>query len=123
MIVPYGQHPHPGAPGTWQREVYWALFRAQFSDRYNVRRGVPLPYSYQGMRVLRADPRHPYGRSTGKNAFLTHIPVGIAIAWRRGRVVGHMVQWRCGARTVYFRLMDEPESPFCPVCLMNRERP
>lgn len=116
MTVPYGQHPSPGAPYTWSRDVYRALNclagRGRWRDRQT--------FTHEGMVIVPARPNHPYGRSTGRNAYLTHVPRDVYIAWRRGVVVGHVIAWRCGARTAYFRFIDEPDSPICPVCLIDR---
>lgn len=118
----YGQHPAPGSRGTWQREVFWALNTAARVGRGTGRHRwkFATPFSYGGMRITAGEPRMPYGRSTAKNSYLTHVPRVILLAWRSGELVGHMVAWRCGARTAYFRLIDEPDSPFCPVCLIDR---
>jgi hypothetical protein len=118
----YGQHPSPGTPGTWDREIWWVLNRS-------ARVGNPVgrnrwrlapPFTMHGLRVTAGQPRKPYGRSTGKNSYLSHLPTTVLFAWRDGQLVGHMVAWRCGARTAYFRLIDEPDSPICPVCLIDR---
>jgi hypothetical protein len=117
-----------GAPGSWRREVWWALNRA-------ARVGAPAgrhrwrlkpPFRYGEMVVTSGRPRLPYGRSTGKNAFLTHMPHTLLFAWSKGRLEGRMVAWWCGARTAYFELADEPSSPLCPRCEMEarvRNRP
>ncbi len=119
----YGQAPIPGAPGTWQREVFWALNAARVGEPYGRNKyRHPAPFTYAGIRVTQASFDLPWGRSTGRNAFLTHMPRAVFLAWRRGALAGHMVAWWCGARTAYFRLCDEPESPLCPPCLMYRDR-
>lgn len=106
----------PGAPGTWNREVWWAINAA---SRRNGRRLVP-PYRYGSLWVTGATPRHPYGRSTHASAFLTHLVVAVFMAWRSGRLVGWMARWRCGASTAHFRLVDEPDSVVCPACMIER---
>lgn len=30
-----------------------------------------------------------------------------------------MIAWHCGARTAYFRMQDEPDSPLCPMCVFR----
>lgn len=118
----YGQHPNPGAPGTWNRDLWFALNRC-------ARVGAPTgrgrwriapPFTSYGYRVTAGEPRKPYGRATGRNAYLTHLPTTVLFAWRDGQLAGHMVAWRCGARTAYFRFLDEPDSVLCPACLIDR---
>lgn len=118
----YGQHGSPGSPGSWQREVWWALNRAARVGRPVGRNRwrIAPPFSYEGLRVTSGVPRKPYGRSVGRNAFLTHLPSALLFAWHHGELAGHMVAWRCGARTAYFRFTDEPDSTLCPACLIER---
>ncbi len=58
----------------------------------------------------------PYGRSTSGRGHLTHMPHTVLFAWEGEVLRGRMVAWWCGARTAYVRLMDEPDSPLCPMC-------
>lgn len=78
------------------------------------------PYTTNGHRITLAHSRHPYGRSTGRNAYLTHIVKDIHLAWRGGQVVGQVVVWRCSARAHHFVLMDEPSSTECTACRLER---
>lgn len=123
MTAVYGQHPSPGIRGTRPREVWWALSRAARAGQ-QVRRGrqprPATPFIRAGYLITEATPRLPYGRSTAPNNYLTHLPVAVLFAWQGGVLAGHMVAWRCGARTAYFRFLDEPDSTLCPVCLIER---
>lgn len=122
-MIAYGQASSPGAPGTWQREVFWALHHARVGAPYGRNRWRPAaPFTTRGYRVTEALFDFPYGRSVGRNAYLTHMPRAIFLAWRHGELRGHMVAWWCGARTAYFRLDAEPSSPLCPACVMYRHR-
>ena len=112
MIV-YGEAPTPGAPGTWDRELWRALHTAG-RPRYF---GRGLPIRYGRYTVTSGAPNRPYGRGTHGHAYLTHVPRRLLFAWAGGRLRGRMVAWHCGARTAYFRLSDEPTSPLCPMCL------
>ena len=78
------------------------------------------PCRTRGFEITVGSTRLPYGRSTNGNGYLTHVVTGLLLAWRRGRMVGAQVRWRCGARTMYFRLIDEPDSVLCPVCTLQR---
>lgn len=106
-----------GALGSWDREVWRALHSARFTR--GRRQWLP-PYRYGPMRVTAAVVRHPYGRSTHASGYLTHLVGAVHIAWLRGRPVGWMAFWRCGARTGRFELCDEPNSPVCPACTIER---
>lgn len=111
----YGEAQTPGAPGTWNREVWVALHNA--GRPYGLGRAFPIRYGR--VTVTSGRPNLPYGRSTHGRAYLSHIPRRIVFAWVRGNLRGRMVAWQCGARTAYFRFTDEPSSPLCPVCLMK----
>lgn len=115
----YGASPRPGAPGTWDREVWWALTRAARvgagTGRHRWRR-VP-PFDYGSLRVTASDPRPGYGVSTHGWGRLTHLPHTLLFAWRGEELAGRMVAWYCGARTAYFRLGNEPESELCQMCV------
>jgi hypothetical protein len=78
------------------------------------------PVRTRGLQVTVGETRLPYGRSTNGNGYLTHVVVGLLLAWRRGRLAGVQVRWRCGARTMCFRLVEEPDSVLCPVCTLQR---
>ena len=109
------------APGTWDRPVWWALNRAARVGRgagRNRWRCSP-PFRYEGLLVTSGRPRLPYGRSTSRKGHLTHMPHTILFAWRGGELAGRMVAWHCGARTAYFRLVDEPDSPLCQMCVFQ----
>lgn len=117
-VAPYGTAAVPGSPGTWDREIWWALNRA-------ARVGAPTgknrwrikpPFRYGSLLVVAGEPRMPYGRSTHTRGHLTHMPHTVLFAWRGGVLRGRMIAWHCGARTAYFRLVDEPDSPICPAC-------
>jgi hypothetical protein len=124
MTTVYGQATSPGAPGTWQREVWLAFRAARVGRPYGRNRWrFEAPFHRGDVLVTEAAFDHPYGRAVGRNAFLTHLPRAVFLAWRHGQLVGHTVAWWCGARTVYFRLLDEPTSPFCPRCLMEISLP
>jgi hypothetical protein len=117
----YGEASNPQAPGTWRRDVWWALNRAArvgAGTGRNRWRSKP-PFTYAGLRVTSGEPRLPYGRSTSGRAYLSHLPHTILFAWRDGRLAGRMVAWHCGARTAYFQLLDEPTSPLCQMCVFQ----
>lgn len=121
----YGDATVPGAPGTWDRAVWWALNRAARVGAPSGRhrwRSAP-PFHYQGLLVTSGTPRLPWGRSTVARARLTHVPHTILFAWRGERLAGRMVAWWCGARTAYFVLLDDPGSQVCRMCLFRRDAP
>ncbi len=72
------------------------------------------------MLVTEAAPRVPFGRSVHASAYLTHLVGAVYLAWRRGRVVAMHARWRCGAGTLHFRLLEEPDSTVCPACTIER---
>lgn len=117
----YGLADQPGAPGTWNRSVWWALNRAARVGRATGRNRwrIRPPFRYEGLLVTAGEPRLPYGRSTSGRGYLTHLPHTILFAWRDGVVAGRMVAWHCGARTACFRLVDEPSSPLCQMCVFQ----
>lgn len=123
----YGEAVVPGAPGTWQRDVWWALNRSarvgRDTGRHRWRLDPPFTFTGGGRRLLVTSgvPRLPYGRSVGKGSrgYLSHMPHTMLFAWHRGVLVGRMVAWHCGARTAYFRMQDEPDSPLCPMCVFR----
>lgn len=119
----YGDAAQPGAPGTWERDVWFALNRSarvgRGTGRARWRNKPPFHSSYGlGRRLLvtAGTPRKPYGRSTAGKGYLTHLPHTVLFAWHGGVLVGRMVAWHCSARTAYFRLQDEPDSPLCLPC-------
>lgn len=110
-----------GAPGTWQRDVWWALNKAArvgAGTGRNRWRFTP-PFDYEGLHVTSAVPKLRWGLSTSGQARLTHVSHTILLAWRGGDLVGRMVAWHCGARTAYFRLLAEPREPVCQMCLFQ----
>lgn len=108
-------------PGSWPRPVWWALNRAarvgQGTGRHRWR--LEPPFRYAGLLVTAGTPRLPYGRSTTNRGHLSHMPHTILFAWRAGHLAGRMVAWHCGARSAYFRLLDEPDSPMCQMCVFH----
>lgn len=123
-VVPYGSALNPGTPGTWQRDVWFVLNRTarvgQAVGRHRFRCSPPFTYGpnrySRRLRVTAGQPHMPYGRSTSGKGYLTHMPHTVLFAWHRGELVGSMVAWQCGARTAYFRFLDEPDSPLCVMC-------
>lgn len=114
MIYGEGQ---PGAPGTWDREIYRALHAARVGKPNGRHRWkLDTPFHYSGILVTKAEPRLPWGRSTHGRGHLSHMIAAVLMAWQDGKLIGHMTAWHCGARTAYFRLIDEPDSPICPAC-------
>jgi hypothetical protein len=117
----YGEAPNPGAPKTWNRDVWWALNRAARvgggAGRHRWRL-VP-PFHFAGLLVTSGKTRLPYGVSTSKRGRLTHLPHTVLFAWRGGRLVGRMIAWHCGARTAYFRLVSEPGPELCQMCVFQ----
>jgi len=124
----YGTAGNPGAPGTWQRDVWWALIRTARvgapTGRSRWKPAPPFVTSWAGrtLRVTDGEPRLPFGRGTKDTAWLTHIPRTVLFAWHRGVLAGRAVAWWCGARTAYFRLIEEPESALCPNCVVRMTR-
>jgi hypothetical protein len=114
----YGTAPIPGASFTWPRDTWNALNRAARVGRPTGRARWRLapPFNYGGLRITAGEPRLPWGRSRHARSYLTHMPVAILFAWRKGALAGHVVVWKCGARTAYFMLLDEPNSPICGMC-------
>ncbi len=119
--VPYGQAEKPGTPGTWDREVWWVLNRSARVGAANGRHRWRLepPFRLHGLLVTAGRPNLPYGRSTSGKGYLTHAAHTVLFAWREGVLAGRMVAWHCGARTAYFRLVDEPDSPVCQMCVFQ----
>lgn len=122
-LVPYGAAANPGSPGTWQRDVWWALNRAARIDARPNSRKLSPPFRFKGqgrtLRVTSGTPALPYGRSTSGKGYLTHLAHTVLFAWDRGQPAGWMIAWHCGARTAYFRLIDEPDSPVCAMCVFR----
>lgn len=117
----YGEAPNPGAPKTWDREVWWALNRAARVGEGTGRhrwRCVP-PFHYGDLLVTSGKTRLPYGIPTSRRARLTHLPHTVLFAWRAGRLRGRMVAWHCGARTAYFRLSEVPGPRLCQMCVFQ----
>jgi len=115
---------HAGAPGTWPREVWWALNRtAQIGTPAGRNRWrTKPPFRTGDLLVTAGTPRLGYGRSTHTSGHLSHVPRTVLFAWRGEHLAGRMVAWWCGSRTAYFRFLDEPDSAICPVCVMNLGR-
>jgi len=105
----------PGAPGTWNREL-WCAFAYAGSRRF----GLIPPYHSRGFLVTAAEPNMPWGRSTHVSGYLSHAVGMLTLAWRGGRYAGAAARWRCGAQTVHFRLEAEPSGPLCPLCMIER---
>jgi hypothetical protein len=125
ILAPYGAAPNPGSPGTWQRDVWWALNRAaRIGAAPNSRKSAP-PFHFLGynnerrLLVTAGAPTLPYGRSTSGKGYLTHLTHTVLFAWDRGEPAGWMMAWQCGARTAYFRMIDEPDSPICAMCVFR----
>jgi hypothetical protein len=120
-VTAYGEAPNAQAPGSWDRPVWWALNRAARVGRATGRNRWRLqpPFRFEGLLVTAGVPRLPYGRSTSTHGHLTHMPHTILFAWRAGVLAGRMVAWHCGARTAYFRLLDEPDSATCQMCVFQ----
>lgn len=107
----------PGAPGTWNRAVWWAV---RGGCRHYGRTKDATPVRSGNFRIIFARPAMGYGRSTHTAAWLTHVAEIVVFAWRDGMVAGWAVRWRCGAMTQHLTLEAEPSSPLCPVCLLER---
>lgn len=125
MTVVYGDAPVPGAPGTWNRDVWWALNRSarvgRGTGRHRWRQTPPFYTQYDQRQILvtAGRPQLPYGRSTQGRGYLTHMPHTVMFAWHKGELIGRMIAWHCGARTAYFRFAAEPDSPLCRMCLFR----
>jgi hypothetical protein len=124
----YGTATTPGAPGTWDRDVWFAVRRARVGDPAGRNRWKPAPpFTTRGdggreLRVTDGEPQKPYGRATDPKGFLTHVPRTILFVREGGVLLGWSVAWWCGARTAYFRLMDEPDSELCVQCAVRLVR-
>jgi hypothetical protein len=121
--LPEGEHVAqvtPGAPGSIRdytaRRALVAANRRR--NRYAPR--TSFPFRYGDVVVTRAAAHHPFGRSTHARGYLTHIVDSLFIAWRRGQPIEAGARWRCGAMGHYFTMMDEPTSPVCPACTIER---
>jgi hypothetical protein len=64
----------------------------------------------------------PWGRSTHGTGYLTHVPDEALLIWRRGVLLDTRLRWRCGGHSWKPRLLDEPDSPICPLCVLDRTR-
>lgn len=115
----YGEAARPGAPGTWDRPVWWALNRTARVGAGTGRNRWRLepPFHYEGLLVTAGRPRLPFGWSTSRRARLVHLPHTVLLAWRDDRLVGRMVAWHCGARTAYFQLAGECRGALCQMCV------
>jgi hypothetical protein len=123
-VTAYGTSSKPGTPGTWDREVWWALNRCARVGAGTGRhrwRQVP-PFDYGTLRVTASQPVPAFGVSTHGRGRLTHLPHTLLFAWRGEELAGRMVAWRCGARTAYFRLSAEPGGPVCDLCELFARR-
>lgn len=127
MTTIYGDALVPGSPGTWQRDVWFALNRSarvgRPQGRHRFRSAPPFHYNHGGwdglereLLVTAGRPRLP---STQGRGYLTHVPHTVLFAWHHGQLAGRMIAWQCGARTAYFHLIDEPSSPLCRMCLFR----
>lgn len=113
------QHTDPARP---PHPVWWALNRAAQVGNPSAGRNkwrLPAPFKYNDFVVYPATPRLPYGRSTHARSYLTHASRAVLLAWHRGALVGHVMAWWCGSRTSLFRLLDEPDSPICQMCILK----
>jgi len=79
-----------------------------------------FPLRYCGYVVTVAGDTLPWGRSRHSAGYLTHAVDELVMVWRSGRLVTAKVRWRCAASTYTFRLLDEPDSPICPLCTVER---
>lgn len=119
----YGDAEEPRAPGTWDREVWWALNRSaligQAAGRHRWKSAPP--FHYRDLYVTAGRPKLPYGMAGTKKAKLVHQPHTLLFAWRDGRLAGRTVAWHCGARTAYFRLLPAAPAgaPLCQMCVFQ----
>jgi hypothetical protein len=118
--------------GLWSRdrEAYWAL--AASAGRWQ-RRGWRLQAgqhtwyradSRRRFRVVAAAAKPPYGRGAGKphtDRTVSHVADLCLFAWERGRLVGTMAVWLCGAHTAEFALETEILSRPCGLCFLRRD--
>lgn len=119
----------PGGPVAWSREMHWAMTAASSRGRWGNRTRV-FPFRHGPFLVTLGAPVKPYGRSLHTSGYITHIADEIYLMWPAGRPgrtapVAWAIRWRCGARTRWFRLLDEPDSTLCVVCPLDhppRER-
>lgn len=107
----------PGAPGTWDREVWWALNAARTgtgTGRHRWR--TRPPFKYGKYLVTKGEPNLPWGRSLHSRGHLSHMVLAVLFAWEGGEIAGRVAVWHCGARTAYFEFIEEPNSTICPAC-------
>jgi hypothetical protein len=108
-----------GRPYISDRRTEWALSSAMRGHR---RWRTNVHVRAYDTTVTRASPNRPYGRSIHGRGYLTHLPRDVYLAWRGGRLVGARTRWCCGGATALFVLLDEPNSPLCPLCLVAVNR-
>jgi len=102
-----------------RRALNWTSHPSQ-ARTGRARWNVKAPCRSNGHLITVAETHHPYGRSTNKSSYLTHILVGILFAWQDGKFRMAQARWRCGSRTHDFVLLDEPNSTVCPACKIER---
>jgi hypothetical protein len=79
-------------------------------------------YSF-GYYVGVAETDLPYGRSTHRSGYLSHLVRGILLVWKKGKLLESQARWYCGGRSESFTLLQEPNSPICPACKIERHPP
>lgn len=105
----------PGAPGTWDRDVYYALRAAG-----RLRNTTPVPFRTANLLVTAGRVHGGYGRSAHGRGYLVHEVASVHLAWRAGRLVAAGAFWRCRAFTMCFQLLPDPVAPLCPLCQVQR---
>lgn len=78
------------------------------------------PVMHRGFKVTAPEIHAPWSRSTHASGYLSHMNRGALMAWRNGILIATQIRWRCGARSLKFRLMAEPDSVICPACKIER---
>lgn len=107
-----------GAPGTWDRDAYYALRAAG-----RLRRPFATPFRYGdagGLLITTPRFHRRYGMSTSGQAYLVHEVASVHLAWRHGQVVAAGAYWRCRAFTMNFWLRSEPTATLCAACQVQR---
>lgn len=115
----------PGAPGSAlpmaaRRAVTLASGRGRWGIRWRRQAADVFPMRINGYLIALGAPRFPWGRSLHTSGYLTHAVDELYLIWQHGTVLGACARWRCNAQTYRFRLLDEPDSPICPLCTIER---
>lgn len=102
-----------------RRALNWRMLPNQENAGRHIFR-IAAPGMSNGFYISVGETDIPYGRSVHTSAYLTHVVKGVLLAWKRGKLRGSQVRWRCGATSNKFILLNEPTSVICPACTLIR---